>query len=519
MSEPLVRLVDNPILIAQARRRLRPAQIVSSTLIFGLLGICGVLMSIVAKDRQEAFSTFEYLLMVGIGGLLLLRGSNRVAETVRAERESGILDFHRATPTTPWTDGLGYLLGCPAREYLMSGILAAFALASATASPFGIWRVLGSIAAIAMSGLLYHCFALWIGLSVSHKRGASGVVMGTLVVLLIGGWSAKGVGAVSYFTPYPAITVLLTQKTADIAPVTFYGVPVHALLLVLLVQGSVLFALGTAVVRMLRQDDATSFSRLGTLAFFSWIAFLSLGAAWQSISPAADGLVGSTAGVVPATIGGYLIASTVTAAALIIGQVPTYLSLLRALRRVRRLKSAALSWLDEGGPPEPLTLGMWGLTMAGLLAVHHALGVTRLSGPLFGPPLLLAAGAVLSYLVFVQTATAYVRIRHRGATSAVAVFVFFASHVLPFLLSVVFGSSKATPGILVMAASPIYGVWAAAGHLTEAWQPTSTPDYGDPLGIYVSLAVSLAISAFFFIESRRSQAALTRKIAESTPNS
>ena len=515
MSEPVVRLVRNPILIAQARRRLRPAQLLSSTLIFGLLGICGVLLSVVAKDRHEAFSSFEYVLLTGIGGLLLLRGSNRVAETVREERESGILDFHRATPTTPWTDGIGYLLGCPAREYLMAGILAGFALACATASQFGLLPVLGSLVAIGTSGLLYHCFALWIGLSVAHKRGASGIVMGTLVVLLIGGWSARGVGAVSYFTPYPALFWLLSSKEAKITEVTFYGLPMHALVLTLLVQGSVLLAMGTAVARKLRQDDATSFSRLGTLAFFAWIAFLSLGAAWQWISPASGGPLSVTASTDTAVIAGYLLVSTIAAAALLIGQVPSYLSLLRALRRARRLKSATISWLDEGGRCEPLTLGLWGLTVAGLLAIHHAMGVTRVSGPLLGTPLLLAAAAALCYLLFVQTATEFVRIRHRGATSAVAVFVFFASHVLPFLLSFVFGASKATPGLLVMAASPIYGVWAAAAHLTEAWLP-SVQDKTEPLSIYVSLAVSLAVSAFFFIESRRSQADLARRIADST---
>ncbi|MFO0653950.1 MAG: hypothetical protein U0787_02620 [Polyangia bacterium] len=41
-------------------------------------------------------------------------------------------------------------------------------------------------------------------------------------------------------------------------------------------------------------------------------------------------------------------------------------------------------------------------------------------------------------------------------------------------------------------------------------------DKTEPLSIYVSLAVSLAVSAFFFIESRRSQADLARKIADST---
>lgn len=512
MSEPTIRLVDNPILIAQARRRLRPAQLVSSTLIIGLLCACGVLLSMVAKDRSDGFTTFQYVLLFGIGATLLLRGSNRVAEAVREERESGLLDFHRATPTTPWTDGLGYLLGCPSREYLIAGIMAACALATAQASQFGIMAVLGSVLAIAMSGVLYHCFALWIGLSVSHKRGASGIVVGTLVCLLLGGWSAKGIGAVSYFTPYPALFALLKPADAQATQVAFYGFPVHALLLTMLVQCSLLLVLGNAVARKLRQDDATSFSRLGTLYFFAWIAFLSLGAAWPWISPSSAGSFAATSSTNEAVIAGYLIVSAVTAAALLIGQVPTYLTLLRALRRARRLQMAHLSWLDEGGRCEMLTVGLWGLVVAGLFIVARAME-TRISGTLVGQPVALAIVGVLSYLLFVQTATEFVRIRHRGATSAVAVFVLFASHVLPFLLSYVFGASKATPGILVMAASPLYAVTASAAQLAGTWFPASA-DPVQPLGIYVSIGVSLAVSLFFFIESHRSQAALERKIAD-----
>ncbi len=512
MSEQAIRLFDNPILIAQARRRLRPAQLVSSTLIVGLLGACGVLLSLVAKDRAEGFTTLEYILLFGIGLTLLLRGSNRVAEAVREERESGLLDCHRATPTTPWTDGLGYLLGCPAREYLIAGIMAAFALAVAQASKLGLPAVLGSVLAIGMSSVLYHCFALWIGLSVSHKRGASGIVAGTLVTLLLGGWSAKGIGAISYFTPYPAMFALLKPTDPQAAQVAFYGFPIHALWLTLLVQGSLLGVLGTAVARKLRQDDATSFSRLGTLYFFAWIAFLSLGAAWPWISPLSTGSFAATASTNAAVVAGYLIVSALTAAALLMGQVPTYLTLLRALRRAHRMQTPHLSWLDEGGRCELLTVGLWGLIVAGLFVLTRAME-TRISGQVVGQPVALAIVAVFTYLLFVQTATEFVRIRHRGATSAVAVFVLFASHVLPFLLSYVFGASKATPGILVMAASPLYAVTASATQLATAWFPAGE-DPIQPLGIYVSIGVSLAVSLFFVIESRRSQLALERKIAD-----
>ena len=276
MSEPVVRIFDNPILTAQARRRLRPTQLLSSALISGLLGICGVLLSVVAKDQREGFTSLSYVLLSAIGMVLLLRGSNRVAEAVREERESGLLDFHRATPTTPWTDGLGYLLGCPAREYLIAGILAAFALGVAPLSKFGLPVMACSLLVLLVNTLLFHSFALWVGLSVAHRRGASGIVVGTLLSLLLAGWSVRGFGAIAYFTPYPALIQLLSSSSSSDTQVTFFGMPIPALALTVLVQVSMLVALGQAIARKLRQDDATSFSRLGTLYLFAWIAFLSL---------------------------------------------------------------------------------------------------------------------------------------------------------------------------------------------------------------------------------------------------
>lgn len=517
MSEPVVRIFDNPILTAQARRRLRPTQLLSSALISGLLGVCGVLLSVVAKDQREGFTSLSYVLLSAIGIVLLLRGSNRVAEAVREERESGLLDFHRATPTTPWTDGLGYLLGCPSREYLIAGILAAFALGVAPLSKFGLPVMACSLTVLVVNALLFHSFALWVGLSVAHRRGASGIVVGTLLSLLLAGWSVRGFGAIAYFTPYPALMQLLSSSssgsTSSDAQVTFFGMPIHALALTVLVQVSMLFALGHAIARKLRQDDTTSFSRLGTLYLFAWIAFLSLGAAWQWIVPGTQAQSASSDhGAI--ILLGYLTLATLLAAALLLGQVPTYLTLLRALRRAKRVGTTELSWLDEGGRTETLTCGLWVLTIAGLFVISRAMG-PRLTGPLLGEPVALVVAAVLAYLLFVQSASEYVRFRHRAAPQAVAVLVFFASHILPFLLSFVFGGPDKQVGQLVMAASPLFAIESAAGQLSQHWLPGGKSSSLQPLSLYVSLAVTLALSAFFFIESRRSQRELARKIAAS----
>lgn len=520
MSEPVLRLFDNPILIAQARRRLRRAQVVSSSLVFGLLGLCGLLLAAVSTDRLDAFSTLETVLLSGIGLFLLLRGSNRIAEAIREERASGLLDFHRATPTTPWTDALGYLIGCPAREYLASGILAMFALIAAPFSRFALTSIVGSLLVLFVTGLLYHCFALWVGLTVSHKRGASGIIIGTLVVLLLSSVTSQGLGAITYFTPYPAIAALLASPDKAKALVSFYGVPVHALLLSLLVQGSVLFGLSHAVARKIRHDESSSFSRLGTLYLFAWMAFLSLGAVWQYlVAEVGQSASASMQQIDTALVVGYLMVGTLLAAGLLIGQVPSYLMLLRALRRARRQGTQDLSWLDEGGKTEPLTLGLWVFLVAGLFVIYRAMA-SKVHSPLVGEPVILAILSVLVYLLFVQLACEFVRLTHRGSTNAVAVLVFFVSHVLPWLLGFVFGGADAKPGLLVMAISPVYAVGTSALSLAGHWFSDIAPTEATAtarLGIFVSMGVTLAACAYFFVESRRSQRALAAHIAASSP--
>jgi hypothetical protein len=520
MSEPIVRVLDNPILIAQARRRLRRTQLISSSLVFGLLGLCGLLLAWSSSSQKDGFATLEYVLVVGIALLLLLRGSNRVAEAVREERVSGLLDFHRATPMTPWTAALGYVLGCPAREYLAAGLLATFALIAAPFSRFSVTAVLASLLILFVNGLLYHCFALWVGLTMNHKRGASGIIIGTLVVVLLTGFGSEDLGAISYLTPYPAIMALLANPDRTLPAVSFYSVPIHPLWLSLLVQGSVLFGLSHAASRKLRQEESLSFSRLGTLYLFGWMAFLSLGAVWQYLLPATDLVAPSISRQMDfALVVGYLAVGTALAAALVIGQVPSYLMVLRALRRARRQGMQQLSWLQEGGRTEPLTLGLWAMLVAGLLVIHRAMA-SKVQATLLGEPMMWTLLSTLLYLLFVQLASEFVRLRHRGSTHAVAVLVFFVSHVLPWLLSFAFSGFDSKPGIMIMAVSPAFSVAQSALYLSDTWfaRTRSMESLGTlRFSLSVSIPITLAACAYFYSEVRRCRRDLAAKLDASSP--
>jgi hypothetical protein len=96
----------------------------------------------------------------------------------------------------------------------------------------------------------------------------------------------------------------------------------------------------------------------------------------------------------------------------------------------------------------------------------------------------------------------------------VGVFVFFASHILPWLLSLVFGGVKSEVGPFVAALSPMYAIGGAASNLSQDWLG-QIGERVSPSSLYVSLAATLMLSGFFFFESRRSQRALARQIAES----
>ena len=97
-QEPWLRLADNGLLIAQATRRLR-RDAWSSFFMLGALCLFGTLVCVLREGApSEGFRTLLFLVM---GALLYLRATSVLVVGVSRERESGLLDFHRATPVSP----------------------------------------------------------------------------------------------------------------------------------------------------------------------------------------------------------------------------------------------------------------------------------------------------------------------------------------------------------------------------------------------------------------------------------
>jgi hypothetical protein len=510
--EPTVRFRDNPLLLAQARRRLRRREALPTLLMALMLGLLGMVFASVSGGGMEdgRWQVVGVALMVGLLWVLFFRAPSVVAGTLLEERRSGLLDFHRATPTTPWTQAVGYVVGCASREWATAAILAGFWAVTEGTRGAGPGGTVMALVALTSGALLCHALAAWMGLTVQGSRrvgvgtGASvvGVAVAGVVLLQV------GVTAPAYLTPLPALHALtcLGQGTELVTGLpSLFGVEMHPLLFTLVVQGSVGAFVVTAVARKLARDDASSFSRPGALGFFVVVTLLMLGGSWARLRYPADGVdVEATVGWVG---GAYLVGSLLLAGLLLNGLAPSYLEAVRGQRRAQAQGRGTLLWTEDGAVVTPLVgalvtlvAGGWALVVVG--AMPHVSPVT-----LLGPGLWVALAACAAVLAFVAGAAEYARLTSRGAFRSTVVFIAFLALVVPALLATILAVTPATRevAVYVAALSPGYAFTALLRPLPGVVRPgEEMPD----LALGISLAVTVGGAAWFSWQVTRAREAI-----------
>jgi hypothetical protein len=499
--EPILRLRDNPILIAMGRRRLRRRHLLPAMMIVGLLCVCTVLFAFTREGKDNTWKGAVYALLVGIGGLLFLRGTVHIAGQLTDERRSGILDFHRATPTTPWTDAAGYLLGTPAREYALCAVILPFLLAAgllAGMSPLGL---LGSVLGMVLAGWLYHAIGLLAGLSVSNRRGTTVLAVAFVVMLLSYGptLARSGLVTLAYLSPHPLLARLILEGPNESHPigvsVAFYGLTLHPVIFTLLVQGSLLGFLLSGAARKLRREGAPAFSRPGAAAFFGLMVFLVFGGAWGVITGAEEGVAKRVES--GDLVAAYLVAGGILGTALILTLVPSYLEFVRGLRRARRRGQAEAPWLEDAAGGLPL-LGLFGgLLLAGLLALLLAMRGRISSVPLM-QELMLCVATVLAFLGFVAGAAEFTRICLRGGAYSGGALITFLSMALPWMLGGILSKADKQVTQFIYALSPAYGVIGSAASLAQAWAGRGNGDAPLP-ALLTSLLITGVAAGWFFL--------------------
>ncbi|MDQ7781068.1 MAG: hypothetical protein RDV41_15335, partial [Planctomycetota bacterium] len=183
-------LLENPSFMKHARTRLRPGKMLPVFIVFLVLSAMAFFGPLVwtqyvvgSNDMAQAGAISVYILW-GLQGLALgLIGSSRAATSMGEEKESGMLESMRITPTSGVRRLIGHLFGGPIREYLIVAASVPFALGATLVAKLPIHLVLLAYLIGWVNVVFYHSFGLVAGLTAKNAKTASGTAVAFVIVL------------------------------------------------------------------------------------------------------------------------------------------------------------------------------------------------------------------------------------------------------------------------------------------------------------------------------------------------
>jgi hypothetical protein len=264
--ERILDLLDNPILVKHVRSRLRVQPLVTSIVVVQVLCLC-IAWSGFQLDSFATGGAFGLLYSLQ-AIILVIMGANQAATAVGGARASGILDFHRVSPVSPPAMTLGFFFGAPIREYVLFAStlpFSALCLAFGTPSVHGFVQLM-----IVLLGAAW----LFQGLAVlnallSRLRTSSRGVVGVIVfVLIFGSYGWMGLGRSAALVDYGW-------------RLTFFGISVPWLAVVLIYLSAILFFIYLACVRRMTSDRIHPLTKSQGIAAIATLAVLVLGGIWK----------------------------------------------------------------------------------------------------------------------------------------------------------------------------------------------------------------------------------------------
>jgi len=346
---PVWRLWDNPVLVRYARSRLRLKGLLPGLLLTVIISAFAFLIAPMSSERLEE-NRMRYLQMLeqqereeqrgertlirdwrdaiererrrleqrpalephmhqrmallpllAIQALILfVIGTGQVAGGMTTERDEGMVDYQRLVPMTPLSKTLGYLIGLPAREWVMFlATLPFMGLALWRGQvPFSGWAPVALV--FLTSVMLYHLTGLVAGTVFKNRRWAFLICMGMIFLLyfLVPQGARFGLPFLRYVTMWPAMLESSHILPADLAR-DLREVAAHApgegvrffkeewvftdVKFTLIVQGSFILTLLVMVWRKWRQADSHLLSKTWALLVFAWLCVLPLGTALPAI--------------------------------------------------------------------------------------------------------------------------------------------------------------------------------------------------------------------------------------------
>ncbi|HEY3415945.1 MAG TPA: hypothetical protein VGM23_03580 [Armatimonadota bacterium] len=290
-----ITLTRNPIFMKHVRARLRGQTLLPMVAIVLLLAGVGVWMCLRVGDPQSQNLSFEEAWLIAVlllvclqGFFLFIIGGVMLASSISQARESGMIDFHRASPLTPTELGIGFLFGGPVLEWVLyAATLPAWVVLMFMQSE----KILGMLLIVLVTiiaAVCYHLLILLAAMSVPVKQVRTAAALILLVILLYLGWMLP---FAAYLTIIPTLNHVLGSPWFREGPylaIQFFGMTPHPVLPTLLHLGVFIVFLWLAVRRKFRRDEIPPHSKDMTVLFYLCLGVLFLGDLLSLKSPNAD---------------------------------------------------------------------------------------------------------------------------------------------------------------------------------------------------------------------------------------
>jgi hypothetical protein len=257
--------LDNPILVKHCRSRLRQMHLLPSVAIVMVLALSIVLLGYYYNGLRGG-ETFG-----GLMSLQAVMGAWQVALSVGKARDSGILDFHRVTPMSPFSMALGFFFGAPIREYLMFAATLPFSIICVfmgTPSIAGFFQLL---VPLVIGAWVMHSISLLSALGGKSSKSGSGSrgAIGLVIFLIFGGG-------------YLVWGFMSAAKAVDDFPTgTFFSIRLPWLVILAVDMFPVIGFFLVASTRKIASERAHSLSKGQAIGCLTTAATLILGGLWN----------------------------------------------------------------------------------------------------------------------------------------------------------------------------------------------------------------------------------------------
>lgn len=417
------------------------------------LGLLGIFMNAGRSQYNDNSQgmTACFFILFGLQSLfLVLGGTQHVATQVAADREIGILDFHRISSQEPWQIAMGYLGGMPIREWAWLAATLPASVMSAFMSDIPVWKLPLIYGVLVSMAVMYHLGGLVSGLVMKKAKGAAGTAVGVMMFLNLFFGSCAG-GLLSHLTPWP--TVMWTANEMRDGPFgrppgdpggAFYGFEFPPPLMSIAVQGVISTMLWLAACRRIKNEGAPLLSKPGTIAYFLvLLALLFVDTMLGMTSPGPMGMgrmFGGGGQMISHSI--FPVGSLAVALLMIVLASPSHGHIARGVRRSLRL-GRRMGPLSDGASNLLPAACMVGMAIPATVVLWFGFVGVGIFSKEFGA-FLMAGGVVAASAAAVAGAMDWAGAQFKRAGGTIVIGIMFVLWGIPGLAAAAAGMSHAT---------------------------------------------------------------------------